>query len=164
MALAHTPDWQTTKPGTEGVIGPRPRLRSVIGRICGAGNLEQYATRRRRYTAYPIFSKWVRNSDNCRMTTIVGEMQNSGSSFSARMTSYNRAFGKALRGFRKATKSTQDALASEAGLDRTYISLLELGQRSPTLDTLFALCRALNISLTEMAAAIEAALPPQLDE
>lgn len=98
------------------------------------------------------------------MTTIVGEMQNSGSYFSARMTSYNRAFGKALRGFRKATKSTQDALASEAGLDRTYISLLELGQRSPTLDTMFALCQALNISLTEMAAAIEAALPPQLDE
>ncbi|WP_131754628.1 helix-turn-helix domain-containing protein [Burkholderia vietnamiensis] len=46
----------------------------------------------------------------------------------------------------------------EAGLDRTYIFSLELGQRSPTLDTMFALCQALNISLTEMAAAIEAAL------
>ncbi|MFC7633421.1 helix-turn-helix domain-containing protein [Paraburkholderia humisilvae] len=98
------------------------------------------------------------------MTTIVCEMQNSGCSLAARMTSYSRAFGKALRGFRKATKSTQDALASEAGLDRTYISLLELGQRSPTLDTMFALCQALNISLAEMAAAIEAALPPHLDE
>ncbi|MGU4702537.1 helix-turn-helix domain-containing protein [Burkholderia cepacia] len=79
------------------------------------------------------------------------------------MRSYSRAFGKALRGLRKATKSTQDALAIEAGLDRTYISLLELGQRSPTLDTMFALCQALNISLTEMAAAIEAALPSQSD-
>ncbi|MBH9724803.1 helix-turn-helix transcriptional regulator [Burkholderia cenocepacia] len=74
------------------------------------------------------------------------------------MKSYSRAFGKALRSFRKAAKCTQDALAIEAGLDRTYISLLELGQRSPTLDTMFALCQALNISLTEMAAAIEAAL------
>jgi transcriptional regulator with XRE-family HTH domain len=80
------------------------------------------------------------------------------------MTRYSRAFGKALRGYRKATKNTQDGLAGEAGLDRTYISLLELGQRSPTLDTMFALCDALNISLVELATAIEAALPSDSDE
>ncbi len=50
---------------------------------------------------------------------------------------------------------SQDALANASDLDRTYISLLERGHRSPTLDTLFSLTRGLNISLTEMAAAIE---------
>lgn len=54
---------------------------------------------------------------------------------------------------------SQDALANASDLDRTYISLLERGHRSPTLDTLFSLARGLNISLTEMAAAIEALLP-----
>ena len=74
------------------------------------------------------------------------------------MTSHNRAFGQVLRELRKTRKVTQDSLAFSAGLDRTYISLLELGQRSPTLDTMLALCDALHISFSEFAAAIEAAL------
>lgn len=54
---------------------------------------------------------------------------------------------------------SQDALANASDLDRTYISLLERGHRSPTLETLFSLARALNISLAEMAAAIETVMP-----
>ena len=53
---------------------------------------------------------------------------------------------------------SQEALAFDAGLDRTYISLLELCRRSPTLDTLVALCAALDVSLVELVKAIEAAL------
>jgi transcriptional regulator with XRE-family HTH domain len=79
------------------------------------------------------------------------------------MTSNSKAFGKALRELRKTKKATQDSLAVGAGLDRTYISLLELGQRSPTLDTMLALCGALHISLTELAVAIEASLPAHGD-
>ena len=58
---------------------------------------------------------------------------------------------------------SQETLAFEAGLDRTYISLLELGRRSPTLDTMFSIAHALNISLTELAGAIEASLSPPGD-
>ena len=68
---------------------------------------------------------------------------------------HNQAFGRALREQRTLRRLSQDALAYDAGLDRTYISLLELGQRSPTLDTLFSLCTALNIKLSHIALRIE---------
>ncbi|MFY2610542.1 helix-turn-helix domain-containing protein [Achromobacter ruhlandii] len=69
---------------------------------------------------------------------------------------YNQAFGAVLRALRNEKKLTQDGLALHADLDRSYISLLESGRRSPSLDTLMALCRALRISLTELAARLDA--------
>jgi transcriptional regulator with XRE-family HTH domain len=74
------------------------------------------------------------------------------------MTNYNAVFGKALRNLRKSAGKTQETLAFDAELDRTYISMLELGQCSPTLVTLFALCNALDISLIELAIEIERCL------
>lgn len=71
---------------------------------------------------------------------------------------HNLAFGKALRSLRKTGIHTQESLAFEANLDRTFISLLELGERSPTLDTIMALCGALGISLSSLAMAVESEL------
>ncbi|WP_207002634.1 helix-turn-helix domain-containing protein [Trinickia mobilis] len=71
------------------------------------------------------------------------------------MKSHNRSFGKILRKLRKDRQLSQEALSYEAGLDRSYISLLELGRRSPTLDSLVALSRALGVTLTEIVSAIE---------
>lgn len=68
-----------------------------------------------------------------------------------RQMNHNQAFGKALREQRTIRKLSQDTLAFEAGLDRTYISLLELGKQSPTLDTIFTLCRALQIPVATIA-------------
>lgn len=56
-----------------------------------------------------------------------------------------------MRQLRKEKHLSQAALALEAGLDRTYISLLELGRRSPTLDTLMLLAPVLGVSLAELA-------------
>lgn len=70
------------------------------------------------------------------------------------MNRHNEAFGKALREFRQAINLSQEALGFKAQLDRTYISLLELGQRSPTLDTVMALCEALNITIVELISAV----------
>lgn len=53
---------------------------------------------------------------------------------------------------------SQYTLAKVTELDRTYISLLERGLRSPSLDTLLALARGLNVSLVEIAAAVEATM------
>lgn len=72
------------------------------------------------------------------------------------MKNHNKAFGKALRAVRKDRGHTQETLAFESGLDRTYVSLLELGSRSPTLDTIMALCGALNVSLSQLAMKVEA--------
>jgi transcriptional regulator with XRE-family HTH domain len=49
---------------------------------------------------------------------------------------------------------SQEVLAFESDLTREFISLLERGQRSPTLDTQLALCKALSVSLDEMAALV----------
>lgn len=69
--------------------------------------------------------------------------------------SHNKAFGIVLREIRTERCQTQEALAFDSGLDRTYISLLELGGRSPTLDTIMALCLALDVSLTTVSSRIE---------
>lgn len=54
-----------------------------------------------------------------------------------------------MREIRKRQGQSQDALAARAHLDRTFISLLELGQRSPTLDTMIAVIAALDTSPAE---------------
>lgn len=40
---------------------------------------------------------------------------------------------------------SQEELAFGAGLDRTFISLLERGKRKPTINTLFAISKTLNV-------------------
>lgn len=63
-------------------------------------------------------------------------------------SAHNIAFGLALRQLRTEHEPpyTQAELALIAGLDRTYISMLELGDRSPTLTTIIALSEALEVS------------------
>ncbi|WP_090836177.1 helix-turn-helix domain-containing protein [Paraburkholderia hospita] len=70
----------------------------------------------------------------------------------------NIAFAATLRKLRNERGVSQYTLAKVTGLDRTYISLLERGLRSPSLDTMLALARGLSLSLVEVAAAVEAAL------
>ena len=67
----------------------------------------------------------------------------------------NQAFGVVLREMRTKKKISQDTLAFEANLDRTYISNLELGRRSPSLDTMTALCAALNVPLSDVIIRLE---------
>ncbi|NRF83845.1 helix-turn-helix transcriptional regulator [Burkholderia gladioli] len=70
----------------------------------------------------------------------------------------NTAFAATLRKLRNERGMSQYALARVTDLDRTYISLLERGLRSPSLDTMIALADGLNVSLAEMVTAVEAAL------
>ena len=60
-----------------------------------------------------------------------------------------------MRRIRKQLCKSQELLAFDSCLDRTYISLLECGRRSPTLDTLVAICDATGIGLEELASLIE---------
>ena len=52
--------------------------------------------------------------------------------------------GGELRRFRERAKLTQEQLSFRAGLSRPYISQLERDMKSPTLDTLFMNCDALE--------------------
>ena len=63
--------------------------------------------------------------------------------------------GTELRQAREAAGLTQLQLAKAAGLHRTYISLLERDKRSPTVDVLFRLCRAIGIKPSRFVARLE---------
>jgi transcriptional regulator with XRE-family HTH domain len=71
----------------------------------------------------------------------------------------HRAFGRALREYREKASLTQEALALEAGLDRTFISLLERGKRQPTLETLFKLSKVLKVSAATLVSRTASQLP-----
>lgn len=47
-------------------------------------------------------------------------------------------------------RSSQEERAFRAELDRTYISLLERGLRNPTLTTIAALAKALDVEWVEL--------------
>lgn len=74
------------------------------------------------------------------------------------------AFGVVLMRLRRQRSMTQQRLAVEADLDRTYISYLENGHRSPSLDTMLAISQALNISLTQLASLVEGHLRAKGEE
>lgn len=56
-----------------------------------------------------------------------------------------KLFGEILRKKRNEAGYSQEKLALDCGLDRTYISLLERGLRQPTLTTIFKICQNLEI-------------------
>ena len=56
---------------------------------------------------------------------------------------------------------SQEALAFETDLDRTYISMLERGLRQPTLTTMLQISTALGISPTELMTQVESKLSPK---
>lgn len=68
------------------------------------------------------------------------------------------AFGDLLKKARLKAEMSQESLAFQAELDRTYISLLENGKRQPTLTTLFALSKALGLNPSDVIKDLEKAV------
>lgn len=66
-----------------------------------------------------------------------------------------KAFGQVLKQKRETLRLTQEQLAFEVNLHRTYISLLERGLKSPTLDVIFRISTALKISPSELIREVE---------
>ena len=58
--------------------------------------------------------------------------------------------GAVLRQARTKAGLTQETLAFEAEVDRTYISYLESDKQSPTLEMLATICGALGIATSEL--------------
>ena len=63
-------------------------------------------------------------------------------------------FGIILRQHRETNGLSQEHLAHAAGLDRTFISLIERGKRQPSLTTLFALCMVLEVAPEQLIAEV----------
>jgi transcriptional regulator with XRE-family HTH domain len=69
-----------------------------------------------------------------------------------------KAFGRVLREARLKAEFSQERLALDAGVDRTFVSMLERGKRQPTLETLFSLASVLNIAPSTLIARTTAEL------
>ena len=59
-------------------------------------------------------------------------------------------FGEVIRDLRAQKKFSQEKLALESDIDRTYLSLLERGERNPTLKVVFALAKTLGLSPSQL--------------
>ena len=67
-------------------------------------------------------------------------------------------FGQVLKELRNENDLSQQQLAFDSELDRTYISLLERGLRLPTLGTIFKIAEVLKLSPSDMVTRVEKSL------
>ncbi|PJM76208.1 helix-turn-helix domain-containing protein [Bifidobacterium simiarum] len=65
-------------------------------------------------------------------------------------TRRRRAFGKAVAALRRNRRISQEKLALNAGIDRSYVGQIERGEKSPTLDKIWQLSDALGVTPVEM--------------
>lgn len=71
------------------------------------------------------------------------------------MPSLEQNFGAVVRRRRRSAGLSQEALATKAGLHRTYISLLERGERTPSILVVRQLAEALDTSMTSLIRQLE---------
>jgi transcriptional regulator with XRE-family HTH domain len=64
-------------------------------------------------------------------------------------------FGLTVRRRREKAGLSQEALADEAGLHRTYISLLERGKRMPSILVVQKLAKALETTMVSLIGELE---------
>lgn len=66
-----------------------------------------------------------------------------------------RALGQELRRARKEAGLTQVEVAKKTKIDRSFISDVERGVATPSLQTLFALCKALRVAPSDVIRRVE---------
>lgn len=69
-----------------------------------------------------------------------------------------RAMGLCLRTLRQRVNISQEALAFDGDVDRTYVGKVERGQSIPSLEILFKLFSVLGITFVEFAMEYESCL------
>lgn len=65
-------------------------------------------------------------------------------------TNVNIAFGKRVAELRKNAGYSQEQFAFKCEVDRTYIGVVERGEKSPTLNTIEKIAYALGITKSEL--------------
>jgi len=65
------------------------------------------------------------------------------------------AFGEVLRECRNETGTSQEQLALQSELDRTFISKMERGLNQPTLETIFTIAKILQCPPSELVRRVE---------
>ena len=59
-------------------------------------------------------------------------------------------FGQRLQKVRKSHGISQEELAERLMMHRTYVGMIERGERNPTIRTLYKIARALKVSSSEV--------------
>ena len=70
-------------------------------------------------------------------------------------THLSTAYGAVLKEYRNTLKWSQMRLAMESGLHLNALGNLERGERNPSLQTIFMICKALNVSVSEFMTKVE---------
>ena len=65
------------------------------------------------------------------------------------------ALGHEIKKGREALHKSQEDLAFEAGIHRTYVSMIERGKKSPTLAVIVRLANALHVKPSELLRRVE---------
>ena len=71
------------------------------------------------------------------------------------MPLHRRVLGDAVRRHRKRAKLTQETLAEKSGLSVVFVSLLENGHRTVSVDALLRIARTLNVKLNDLVCGIK---------
>lgn len=66
-----------------------------------------------------------------------------------------KAVGKVIARFRNKKGLSQEVLSGFADIGRTHLSAIERGERKPTLETLYKISCALEVSMGEIVTEIE---------
>ncbi|WP_373520035.1 helix-turn-helix domain-containing protein [Aquiflexum sp.] len=62
----------------------------------------------------------------------------------------SKSFGTVVRGRRMELKLSQEELAYQAGLHRTYIGMIERGEKNISLENISKISSALKFSISEL--------------
>ena len=67
----------------------------------------------------------------------------------------NKIVGNTIKRYRKEKQISQEVLSGLADIDRSHLSKIELGLRSPTLNVLYKITDALGVKASEILRTIE---------
>ena len=68
----------------------------------------------------------------------------------------SKIVGESIAYCRKQKNLSQEVLSALADIGRTHLSAIERGERKPTLETLYRISLALNVSMSDIVKEIEA--------
>ena len=71
------------------------------------------------------------------------------------------AVGKVIQQFRESRKQSQELLSGFAGIARSHLSMIENGSKQANMETLWRIAQALEITPSQLVAAIEEEIAQQ---
>lgn len=70
-------------------------------------------------------------------------------------TPRQKEFGSRVRAWREERKLSQERLAHEAGIERTYVAQIEAGRRNPALENICKLAKALGVDTADLVQGLQ---------